>query len=255
MSTVGESRARVWRFGPVTSKIHRRVEQMLELVEACPDLYLKNGFLADTGIRLDTWHLIDTDKYFRCMTESEFASAGESSTAYNNVKPPGSSPPTAWIANHENCAELIGLWFHKLQRLKFSKNGSGARWLQNHWFLRELEEHEEELYSGYRGDLDHSVPYEVFRALEYKSERPVPHQIFYHTHADSEAKEGVVLRTELKMILCTMLLRMSKAEHCMHIAPVRKPFLGYISVYQMLKVTDPHLIHPQQQSPHHDRQL
>ena len=47
-----------------------------------------------------------------------------------------------------------------------------------------------------------------------------PHQVFYGWHGD-EAKEGVILRSELHIFLTVMRERMQEAEYCLHMAPVR----------------------------------
>lgn len=212
----------VWRVGPTMRNIYNALHQSLWLIQKSPGLYLDHESLRVINVELRDWDLDDTDEFFKCMTEEAFADLRPSNplepfTVYENVENPDSDPPSN-VFELERCAREVESWFFHLQRSRVAQDGHGCIWPEDAgvWVPRQLRKYED-LYQGSR--MSPAVPWEVTRAKSNNSNKP--HQIYHVWHGD-EGKEGVILRSELEILIRTMKGRMTDAAFCTHTVPVRK---------------------------------
>ncbi len=110
---------RVWKFGVTSCHIYESLDQILRLVQKSPELYLDNKFLRRVNIHKEALDLDDTDEFFKCMTEEEFAQLrpsglGEPFKTYEDVEKPDSDPPTN-VFEFDECARAIEAWFYYLR--------------------------------------------------------------------------------------------------------------------------------------------
>lgn len=211
---------RVWRFGATTCNIYESLDQTLRLVQKSPDLYLDKEFLRSVNIQKKPLDLGDTDDFFECMTEEAFAQLrpsdpGESSTTYEDVENPDSDPPTN-VLEFDHCACEVESWFYLLRRSRVTEDRHGCMWPKGSglWVPRQLRKYED-LYQGSR--MWPAVPWEVTRTYDNTSQKP--HQVYHIWHGD-EGKEGIILRSELVILIKIMRGRMTDPAFCTHIVPV-----------------------------------
>ncbi len=210
----------VWSIGPTMRNIFNSLHQRLGVVLKSPDLYLDDDFLRSINIHKEDLDLDDTDDFFHCMTEETFGNlwptnAMEPFTTYDNVDDPHSNPPSN-VFEFERCARNIEAWFFRLQRSRVAEDGHGCIWPKGpgYWVPRGLRKYED-LYQGSR--MSPAVPWEVTRAKINTSRKP--HQIYHVWHGD-EGKEGVILQSELEILMRTMKGKMTDAAFSTQIVPV-----------------------------------
>ena len=209
----------VWRIGPTMRRIYSTLQQILRLVERSSDVYLDEGFLSNVNVRKQDWDLTDTNDFFACMTEEKFAKLRpsdplEENEPYEAAEYPDSAPPRD-VFDLEDSALTIELWFKELQRRKVSEDGCGIDWPENSsvWVPREKFPYED-LYEGSR--LPPSVPCQLFSAY-FNDDKP--HQVYHAWHGD-EGREGVILRSEIQILVRCMKGRMADPMLCVHNIPV-----------------------------------
>ena len=220
----------VWKVGPVMRSIYRALQQSLGLVEKSCDVYLDSSSLSKLDVRMQDWDLTHTDDYFACMREEDFATLKPSDPdepiiLYEDVEYPGSAPPRN-VFDREDSAFAIEHWFQELQKRKVSVDGDGCEWPEglSRWVPREKYSFEN-LRNGSR--MPPSVPRELSSAY-YNDDQP--HQIYHACHAD-EAREGIVLRSELQILIRCMMGRVADPALCIHNVPVRLSLFLYATCY------------------------
>lgn len=241
----------IWKVGPVKRRIHRRLQQILRLVEQSPDLYLNSTLSGKANIRKQDWDLTDKDEFFACMTEEDFANLTpsdplEDMEPYEATESPDSAPPRT-VFELERSAIEIELWFKELQRRKVSEDGCGCAWPDNSsaWVPREKFRFED-LYGGSR--MPPSVPWRLFSAY-YNDDKP--HQIYHAWHGD-EGREEAILRSELQILIRCMKGRMADSALSVHNVPVSSPISATTHATEADSLPGPSPFHPRSQSPNHD---
>ena len=183
------------------------------------------------------WNLDDTDDFFQCMTEEEFKALKpvyqwEEADTYEQVEPPVSSAPINTL-ERERCACAIERWFMELRRRKL---GVGCVWPNEEegafWVPVELLPHENRLYNGYRGIG--SVPYEILQALTYTSRKRFSH-LMYHIYHAIESQDGVLLRTEVEILIEGIKSQMKSLLPHPSIVPVSQAIL-ILSLHDQLTI-------------------
>ncbi|KAF6227637.1 hypothetical protein HO173_012077 [Letharia columbiana] len=210
----------VWKVGPVMESIYSTLQQILRLVEKSPKIYLDDAFLSEISVRKHEWDLADTDDFFACMTEEELAHLRPSdpipdeAIPYEDVEYPESAQPQN-VFDLESSGVRIEEWFHELQKRKVSIDGCGCIWPEgsSSWAPRELFKYE--YLSRGRRNPPH-VPWTLSGAY-YNDDQP--HQIYHAWHGD-EGREGIILRSELQILIRCMKGRMADPALCIHNVPV-----------------------------------
>lgn len=242
----------VWKVGPVMESIYSTLQQILRLVEKSPKIYLDDAFLSEISVRKHEWDLADTDDFFACMTEEELAHLRPSdpipdeAIPYEDVEYPESAQPQN-VFDLESSGVRIEEWFHELQERKVSIDGCGCIWPEgsSSWAPRELFKYED-LCHGRRNPPH--VPWTLSGAY-YNDDQP--HQIYHAWHGD-EGREGIILRSELQILIRCMKGRMADPALCMHNVPVRSSLVSMLPATTADTLLGAPTLHPRHQSPNHD---
>lgn len=212
----------IWKIGRAWVNIQTALNDSLELVEKNPDIYLTRNFLADINVHKQDWDLEEDDEFFACMNEDGFSKLQPSDPSqpivpYDAVEPPDSDPPTN-VWELESCAVKIAGWFDELRYRKLSEDGHGMAWPKTAglWYPRQRTKFEYDSYSGNRM----TVPWELSDAHATEGD---PHHVYYAWFGD-DCLEGVVLRSELQMLLGCTIAEMQRASLCQYNIPVRLSF-------------------------------
>lgn len=214
----------VWKVGPTMRMIYSSLRQILYLVEQSADVYLSESFLSGASIQRQDWDLSDTDDYFACMTEERFAELRPSNPLeemepYEAADYPDSGPArNVW--DLEDSGLAIEMWFQELQERKISVDGCGCVWPKGSsaWVPREMFNYED-LHC--ESSIPPSVPWRLSSAY-YNNHKP--HQIYHASHGD-EGREGIILRSEIQILIRCMKGRMADPALCVHNVPVRLSLL------------------------------
>ena len=211
----------IWKIGATARGLYIMLSQVVHCLEESPNAYLDDQFLRDTNIQLEYWDLAGTDEYFACMKEEDFANLRpteplEPIRLYEDVDYPDSDPPRHTI-DFERCAYQIVTYFEELHFRKVSTDGYGIHWSVglSSWGARELHPYEKILHVGNR--TPPSVPFTLEYAF-YNDDKP--HQVIYAWHGD-EGRDGVILKSELQILMRCMRGSILRQNLCMHNIPVR----------------------------------
>lgn len=208
-----------WRIGHAIQGMHRTLLQIRHVLEQSRDVYLDDVSLRQASIRKVDFDLTGKDEFFSCMTAEQLASLSPSKplgtyVPYEHVEFLASTPPKN-VGDREDSAIAIELWFHELREWKLSRDGCGSVWPKSSsaWVPRDKFD-EEDLYNSSRKPP--SVSYQLFRAY---SNYGHPHQVYHAWHGD-EGREGIILRSEVQILISCMAGRMSDPALCVHKVPV-----------------------------------
>ena len=211
----------VWKIGATAQNLYIMLSEVVHYLEKSPNAYLDEQSLRDINIQLEHLDLAGTDEYFACMKEEDFANLGptapiEPIRLYEDVDYPDSDPPRHTM-DFEDCAYQIVTFFEELHLRKVSTDGYGIHWALglSSWGARELYPYEKMLRVGNR--TPPSIPFTLEYAF-FNDDKP--HQVIYVWHGD-EGRDGVILKSELQILMRCMRGSILRQNLCMHNIPVR----------------------------------
>ena len=217
------STEKVWKVGQTMRVIQNRLQKILDYVPVSPNIYMGDDLLKKANVTVQNWDLADTDEFFGCLPQEEFARLlpydidKEDYVPYEEVKNPQSPPPRN-IWDCETSAREILEWFDELRQRKVSRSGWGDLWPITAWAPREKFRYEN-LYSYARySSYAKCNPVPWFLRDTYCCDNN-PHHIYHAWHGD-EGKEGAILRSELTILARCMKGLMLKPEFCVYNVPV-----------------------------------
>ena len=224
----------VWKIGPTMQRIQIALQQITQIVDEDPNVYLDDRSLQEANVNLQDWDLNDKDQCFACLSQETFADLrptepDEDFVSYEAVEYPQSPPPRN-IRECERSARDILKWFKELQSRKVSVDGCGFSWAGGHSWTPRNKLKYEELYGYDR--TPPSVPWFLWSVYENNG---MPHHIYYAWHGD-EGREGSILRSELYIIARCMKGRMAAPALCIHNVPVSLHLFSYQEMSHQLNL-------------------
>ena len=212
------STEKIWKVGQTMRVIQSRLREILNYVPVSPNIYMDDDLLKKANVAVQKWDLADTDEFFGCLPQEDFARLLPCDIDKEEYVPyPQSSPPCDVWDRETSAGEILD-WFHELRTRKVSHSGWGVLWPSATWAPREKFKYEN--LFDYAKWISYakctSVPWFLRNAYCLDDN---PHHIYHVWHGD-EGKEGAILRSELTILARCMKGLMLKPEFCVYNVPV-----------------------------------